>query len=133
MANHLNDYANNLDPYVKKRYYEKISCVGIGPILIPGKAYDPDCLPRAESIDLRLSFLVLETSSFRVCELRERVQNRKQLHCSRKSEAFTENGRSVCCIVDYNRLWKMVVLSSHTVLDAWQDKESAARISPAFS
>ena len=43
-ANHLSDYANNLDPYVKKRYYEKISSVGIGPILIPDKAYDPDCL-----------------------------------------------------------------------------------------
>ena len=62
-ANHLSDYANNLDPYVKKRYYEKISSVGIGPSLIPDKAYDPDCLPRVESLDFRLSFLVLETSS----------------------------------------------------------------------
>ena len=86
-ANPLSDYANNLDPHVKKRYYEKISCVGIGPILIPDKAYDPDCLPRIESMDFRLSSLVLETSSygknqsfsefasvnsarFRVCELR---------------------------------------------------------------
>ena len=63
-ANHLSDYANNLDPYVKKRYYEKISSVGIGPISITDKAYDPDCLPRAESLDFRLSFLVLETSSY---------------------------------------------------------------------
>ena len=63
-ANHLSDYANNLDPYVKKRYYEKISCVGIGPILIPDKAYDPDCLPRVEFLDFRLSFLVLGTSSY---------------------------------------------------------------------
>ena len=120
-ANHLSDYANNLDPYVKKRYYEKISSVGIGLILIPDKAYDPDCLPRVESLDFRLSFLVLETSSygkdqsfseaackrlispFQGSELREGAQNRKQLHCSRKSEALTENKGSVCYIVDYNR------------------------------
>ena len=63
-ANHLSDYANNLDPYVKKRYYEKISSVDIGPILIPDKAYDPDCLPRVESLNFWLSFLVLETSSY---------------------------------------------------------------------
>ena len=54
--------ANNLYPHVKKRYYEKISYVGIHPILIPDKAYDPDCLPRVESMDFWLSFLVLETS-----------------------------------------------------------------------
>ena len=63
-ANHLSDYANNLDPFVKKRYYEKISSVGIGHILIPDKAYDSDCLPRVESLDFRLSLLVLETSSY---------------------------------------------------------------------
>ena len=45
-ANPQSDYANNMDPHVKKRYYEKISCVGIDLILIPDKAYDPDCLPR---------------------------------------------------------------------------------------
>jgi len=48
---------------VKKRYYEKISCVGIDPILIPDKTYDPNCLPRVESMDL-LSFLVLGTSYY---------------------------------------------------------------------
>ena len=63
-ANHQSDYANNLAPYVKKRYHEKISSVGIGPIFIPDKAYDTDCLPRVESLDFRLSFLVLETSSY---------------------------------------------------------------------
>ena len=63
-ANHLSDYANNLDPYVTKRYYKKISSVGIRPILIPDKVYDSDCLPRVESFDFRLSFLVLETSSY---------------------------------------------------------------------
>ena len=64
VANHLREYAHNLNPSVKKHYYEKISSVGIGPILIPDKAYDPDCLPRVESLDFRLSFLVLETSSY---------------------------------------------------------------------
>ena len=54
-ANPLSEYANSLDPHVKKRYYEKISCVVIDPILIPEKAYDPDCLPRVEIIDFRLS------------------------------------------------------------------------------
>ena len=54
-ANPLSDYANNLDPRVKKRFYEKISSVGIDPILIPDKAYDPHCLPRVESMDSRLS------------------------------------------------------------------------------
>ena len=33
-ANPLSDYSNNLDPHVKKRYCEKISCVGVDPILI---------------------------------------------------------------------------------------------------
>ena len=64
VGNHLNNYAINLNPYVKKRYYEKVSSVVIGPILIPDKAYDSDRLPRVESLDFRLSFLVLETSSY---------------------------------------------------------------------
>jgi len=51
---------------------------------------------------------------FRVCELRERAQNRKQLHCSRKSQAFTENERSVCYIVDCIR-GKCTVLFAHCV------------------
>ena len=63
-ANPLSDYANNLDPHVKKPHYEKISCVGIDPILIPDKAYDPHCLPQVKSMDFRLLFLVLETSSY---------------------------------------------------------------------
>ena len=91
--------------------------MGIAPILIPDKAYDPGSLPRVETVDLLL-FLVLETSYYSkdqfkayrslqahnqsVCELREREQNRKQ-HCFPKIQAFTENELSVCYIVDYNR------------------------------
>ena len=46
---------------MKKRYLEKISCVGIDPVLIQDKTWDPECLSLVESIDL-LSFLVLDTS-----------------------------------------------------------------------
>ena len=54
----LTDYASILDPHVKKRYLEKISCVGIDPVLIPDKTYDQECLPPVKSMDL-LSFLCL--------------------------------------------------------------------------
>ena len=62
-TNPLSDYVNHPDPNMRKHYFEKISCVGIDLILIPDKAYDPDCLPRVESMDL-LSFLVLETNYY---------------------------------------------------------------------
>ena len=42
---------------------EKISCVGIDPVLIPDITYDPECLPPVESMDL-LSFLVPDTSYY---------------------------------------------------------------------
>ena len=52
MAEHpLSDYANTLDPHVKKLYLEKISSVGIDPILIPDKTYDPECLSPVEFMD----------------------------------------------------------------------------------
>ena len=63
ITNPLSDYANKLEPHVKKRYSEKISCVGIDPMLIPEKTCDSECLPPVESIDV-LSFLVLETSYY---------------------------------------------------------------------
>ena len=63
IINPLSDYANKLEPHVKKRYSEKISCVGIDPMLIPEKTCDSECLPPVESIDV-LSFLVLETSYY---------------------------------------------------------------------
>ena len=56
------DYANKLEPKVKKRYLEKISAIGIDPVLIEGKNFQPDCLLPVESTDL-LFYLVLETSS----------------------------------------------------------------------
>ncbi|XP_068743620.1 uncharacterized protein [Montipora capricornis] len=59
----LSDYANKLEPKVKKRYLEKISPIGIDPVLIEGKNFQPDCLPPVESTDL-LFYLVLETSYY---------------------------------------------------------------------
>ena len=59
----LSDYANKLDQKIKKRYLEKISKIGIDPVLIDGKNFEPDCLPPVESTDL-LFYLVLETSYY---------------------------------------------------------------------
>ena len=47
----------------KQRYLEKISVIGIDPVLIEGKHFEADCLPPVESTDL-LFFLVLETSFY---------------------------------------------------------------------
>ena len=59
----LSGYAKNLDGAVKQRYLEKIECIGIDPILLEGKKFDPDCLPPVESADI-LTYLVLETSYY---------------------------------------------------------------------
>ena len=59
----LSVYANKLEEKVKKRYVEKISAIGIDPVLIEGKNFEPDCLPPVESTDL-LFQLVLETSYY---------------------------------------------------------------------
>ena len=59
----LSDYANKLEPKVKKRYLGKISTIGIDPVLIESKNFEPDCLPPVESTDLPF-YLVLETSYY---------------------------------------------------------------------
>ena len=59
----LSEYTNALDPPVKKRYMQKIACIGVDPFLISGKNYDVECLPSIESIDF-VSYLVLETSYY---------------------------------------------------------------------
>ena len=61
--NQLSDYGKRLDLHVRKRYIEKISVIGIDPVLIPEAKFDPECLPPVEAADL-LSFLVLETSYY---------------------------------------------------------------------
>ena len=55
------DCAKELEPLVKQHYLEKISAIGIDPVLIEGKHFEADCLPPVESTDL-LFYLVLETS-----------------------------------------------------------------------
>ena len=93
-----------------KRYLEKISCLGIDLILISDKAYDPDCLPRVESMDL-LSFLVLETNYYSkelfgnqlVSGFMSSVNKHKMGINYIVLEKVTENERSVCYTVDYNQ------------------------------
>ena len=62
-APQLSEYANTLDPLVKKRYMQKIACIGVDPFLISCQKYYAECLPPTESIDL-VSYLVLETSHY---------------------------------------------------------------------
>lgn len=57
------EYAQKLDLAVKQRYLAKIESIGIDPVLIQGKNFDPDCLPPVESTDI-LCYLVLETSYY---------------------------------------------------------------------
>ena len=56
----LSEYAEKLDGNGKKRYVEKISEVGVDPLLIPDHKLDPECLPPIEVSDL----LVLDTSYY---------------------------------------------------------------------
>ena len=59
----LSDYAKQLEQKINQRYREKIAAIGIDPVLIEGKFFEPDCLPPVESTDL-LFYLVLETSYY---------------------------------------------------------------------
>ena len=59
----MSEYAKRLEVAVRKRYLDKISVIGIDPVLIDGKRFEPDCLPPVQSTDL-LCFLVLETSYY---------------------------------------------------------------------
>ena len=59
----LSEFANKLEPRARQRYLEKISAIGIDPVLIESKNFEPDCLAPAESTDL-LFYLALETSFY---------------------------------------------------------------------
>ena len=59
----LSEYGEKLKGQVKRRYVDKISEIGIDPLLIPKEKFDPECLPPVEASDL-LSYLVLETSFY---------------------------------------------------------------------
>ena len=60
-APQLSEYANTFDPLVKKRYMQKIVCIGVDPFLISYQNYDAECLPPTKLID-HVSYVVLETS-----------------------------------------------------------------------
>ena len=75
----ISDYAKKLEPLVKQRYFNKISAIGIDPVLIEGKHFEADCLPPVESTDL-LFYLVLETSFY----------TQKQFKAFRSLEAYNQ-------------------------------------------
>ena len=59
----LSAYANSLESSIKKRYVEKISVIGMDPLLVPLQKYTPECRPPVEACAI-LSYLVLETSFY---------------------------------------------------------------------
>ena len=48
----MSDYAKKLEYHVRERYLDKISVIGIDPVLTPGKNLDPECFPPVEAADL---------------------------------------------------------------------------------
>ena len=44
-APQLSEYANALDPLVKKRYMQKTAWIGVDPFLTSYQSYDAKCLP----------------------------------------------------------------------------------------
>ena len=59
----LSNYAKSLASVVQKRYIDKISCIGVDPLLIPDEKLSTECLPPVEAVDL-VSYLVLQTSFY---------------------------------------------------------------------
>ena len=59
----LSEYAKSLGSIVRKRYIEKISVIGVDPLLIPEDNLNTDCMPPVEAADL-VSYLVLDTSFY---------------------------------------------------------------------
>ena len=48
---------------MKKRYIDKISCIGVDPLLIPDEKLSTECVPAVEALDF-VSYLVLQTSFY---------------------------------------------------------------------
>ena len=98
----LSEYAEKLDGNVKKRYMEKISEVGVDPLLIPDHKLDTECLPPIEASDL-LSYLVLDTSYYR----------NKQFKAFRSLQAYKLKTR--WCLVS-SVVFKELFLRKNTLL-----------------
>ena len=86
---------------VRERYLKKISTIGIDPVLIDWKRFEPDWLPPVESTDLHC-YLVLETSYYA----------QKQLKDFRSFEAYNQMvSRFVCNVQGHIIGNKFVVLA----------------------
>ena len=113
----LSEHAEKLDGTVKKRYVEKISEVGVDPVLIPDHKLDPECFPQIKASDLLL-YLVLDTSYYtnslktsvayklttRWCLVssvvfKELFFRKKTCYCC-QSQTLTKNEQSTCHFVD---------------------------------
>ena len=97
----LSDYVKKLNVKVRERYLNKILTIGIDPVLIIGKRFEPDCLPPVESTDL-LCYLVLETSFY----------TQKQFKAFRSLEAYNQMVSGFVCNVEGHMIAnKFVVLA----------------------
>ena len=65
-APQLSECANTLDPLVKKRYMQKIACIGVDPFVIfHAKNTMPNVfLPPSRLTSFRILYLVLKTSHY---------------------------------------------------------------------
>ena len=75
----LSEYAKGLQTHVKRRYFQKISQVGVDPASISSDQFDPECLPSVEATDL-VSYLVWETSYY----------TKQQFKCHKSLEAYNQ-------------------------------------------
>ena len=142
----LSNYAEKLEGKVKQRYLEKISEVGVDPLLIPDHKLDPECLPPIEASDL-LSYLGLDTSYY----------TNKQFKAFKSLQAYNQMVSGFICSIQGTVLQKKHVVVAkvrhsqrmnlshfgllptkmdqfrvHTVLDAWQVWENVAPILPVL-
>ena len=97
----LSDYANRLENNFKQRYLEKISAIGIDPVLKEGQNFAPDCLPPVESTDL-LFYLVLETSFY----------TKRQFKAFRSLQAYNQMVSGLISSVQVHSNNKSIVLAN---------------------
>ena len=67
----MSEYAKRLEVAVRKRYLDKISVIGIDPVLIDGKRFEPDYLPPVLSPQISFAFwflkqVITQTSSLEI-------------------------------------------------------------------
>lgn len=82
----LSEYAKSSESWVKERYSQKISVIGVDPESILAEHFSPEYLCPVEVSDL-LSYLVLETSFY--------TKGNKQFKAFKSLEAFNQMGRNL--------------------------------------